>query len=228
MHQTQEVSHNLLGQRLGRKGQETRERILKAALALLDKPRLDAPITVGGIAREASVGMTTLYLYFPDLGALVLAALLRVMDTADDAFVDRLRQRWPDDRLEESCLGFLRAHFSFWQDHARVLHMRNSLADAHDMRFVDHRNRVSFPLIGHFARQMDADPNDHDAWAWHLATVMVTAIERVATVMTRPDLSLSYPHTSAMGPDSDDSRLRAQSRLMALGIRDARDGKRLL
>ena len=226
MPRPQAVSHNILGQRLGRKGQATRERILRAALTLLDTSQ-EAPITLTGVVREASVGMSTLYLYFPDLGALVLAALLQVMDRTDDAFVDRLRQRWPDDRLEESCLDFLRAHFGFWQEHARVLHMRNSLADARDMRFVDHRNRVSYPLIGLLARQMDADPDDYDAPGWHLATVMLTAIERVATVMTRPDPLLGHPHSVSLSAENDDNRLRAQSRLMALGIRDARADRHL-
>ncbi len=219
---SQEVSHNILGQRLGRKGQATRERILKAALTLLDTSH-DTPITLSGVVREASVGMSTLYLYFPDLGALVLAALLRVMDRTDGAFVDRLRQRWPDEGLEESCLDFLRAHFRFWQEHARLLHMRNSLADAHDLRFIDHRNHVSLPLIGLLARQMDADPADDESLGWHMATVMLTAIERIATVMTRPDPLLAQPPGVSARPKSDDNRLRAQSRLMALGIRDARD-----
>ena len=42
-----EVSHNLLGQRLGRKGLETRERIIAAALLLLDGPVSDVPMEWG-------------------------------------------------------------------------------------------------------------------------------------------------------------------------------------
>ena len=227
----QEVSHNLLGQRLGRKGQETRERILQAALCLLDKPQQDAPITLSGVAREASVGMTTLYLYFPDLGDLVLAALRRVMDTADEAFVDRLRIRWPDERLEDCCVDFLRAHYRFWRQHARILHMRNSFADTNDVRFIEYRNRMSFPLIGLLARQMDGDPragvdgdpDSREQRAVLLATVLLTGFERLATVITT-----TFFHDSVLEQGVEDEAghvdrmLCTQARLIALGIRDVR------
>ena len=227
----EEVSHNLLGQRLGRKGQETRERILKAALSLLRTCPLDEQITLSGVAREAAVGMTTLYLYFADLGALVLAVLRRVMDSADNAFVDRLRTRWPDDRLEECCIDFLRAHYQFWREHARVLHMRNSFADADDDRFIEYRNRVSYPLIGMLVRQMDGnphagvagDPESRELRAVMLATVLLTGFERIATVITT-----TYFHDSVQEQGVKDEAahvdrmLLAEARLISLGIRDMR------
>ena len=226
-----EVSHNLLGQRLGRKGQETRERVLKAALCLLDNPCCETPLTLSAVAREASVGMTTLYLYFPDLGALVLAALGRVMETAEDAFVDRLRARWPDRTLEESCLDFLRAHYRFWHRHARILHLRNSFADTGDARFIEYRNRESFPLIGMLARQMGGnaraelggDPDSHEQRAMLMATVLLTSFERLATVVTT-----TYFHDSMLeqGVENEaahvDRMLVAEARLITLGIHDMR------
>jgi AcrR family transcriptional regulator len=225
-----EVSHNLLGQRLGRKGQETRERILQAALQLFDRPQ-DTQLTLSAVARTASVGMTTLYLYFPDLGDLVLAALTRVMDSADDAYLDRLRTRWPDDRLEECCLDFLRAHYRFWCDHARILHMRNSFADADDVRFVEYRDRESYPLIGMLVRQMDGDPragvvgdpNSREQRAVLLATVLLSGFERLATV-----INSNYFHHSVQGVGVKDEAghvdrmLCAEARLIMLGIRDMR------
>ena len=68
------VSHNLVGQRLGRKGQATRERILDAMLRLLADAE-GPPVTLTGVAREAGIGLSNLYLYFPDIGELLLAAL---------------------------------------------------------------------------------------------------------------------------------------------------------
>ena len=52
------LSHNLLGQRLGRKGRDTRERILAATARLLLGPA-DNVISLSAVAREASLGMTT-------------------------------------------------------------------------------------------------------------------------------------------------------------------------
>lgn len=221
------VSHNLVGQRLGRKGQETRERILRAALRLIAGPG-DAPPTLTGVAREASVGLTTLYLYFPDLGELVLAALRRVMEDADAGFVAMLRVRWPDDRLAAACLDFLRAHLGFWQEHARILHLRNSFADAADRRFLQFRNEVSGPLLDLLVRQMDgepggtADPTSVDA---HLATVLLISFERLATVLTNGNWRVTS-RDFAPGEEAGyiDGLLRAEARLIALAIADQRAG----
>ena len=101
-----EVRHNVAGQRLGRKGQEARQRILSAALRLLEDPH-GPPVTLTSVAREASMRLTNLYLYFPDMVELLLAVLGRVMDAADAAFIDRLSVRWPDERLGDACQEFL-------------------------------------------------------------------------------------------------------------------------
>src|SRR6201995_3065199 len=84
------LSHNLLGQRLGKKGRDTRERILAATERLLAGPP-DAPITLSAVAREASLGMTSLYLYFNDLTELLLAQLSATMSLAREAYGDHLR-----------------------------------------------------------------------------------------------------------------------------------------
>lgn len=211
---------NLVGQRLGRKGQETRERILCAALQLLAEPG-DAPVTLTGVARTASVGMTTLYLYFPDLGELVLAALLRVWDRAEGAFVERLRIRWPDDRLTEYCLDFLRGHLRFWQDHARILHLRNSFANASDLRFLRHRNTISRPLLDLLVRQMDGERRQ--AASINLATVLLSGFEGLAGVLT----NANWDATAADFAIADSSAhieqlLRAEAQMMALAIASRR------
>jgi AcrR family transcriptional regulator len=68
------LSHNLVGQRLGKKGRDTRERILAATDRLLAGPP-DTAISLSAVAREASLAMTTLYIYFNDLTELLLAVL---------------------------------------------------------------------------------------------------------------------------------------------------------
>lgn len=217
----EEVSHNLLGQRLGRKGHETRERILCAALSLLDRPD-DGPVTLTGVAREACVGMTTLYLYFPDLGDLVLAALKRVMAGADEAFVDKLRNRWPDGDLEASCLEFLRAHYRFWLDHARILHLRNSLADSNDERFLNYRNHVSLPLLTLMVQQMDGDPTDHLSPQALLATVLLTGFERLATVLTNGNWRIPVKGMIPDGASYVDLLLKAEAGLIASAVAEQR------
>lgn len=180
------ISHNQIGQKLGRKGQETRERIISAMLRLLADPD-GPPVTVSGVAKEAQVRPPNVYLYFPDMGELVLAALMRVMDTAEEAYLARLRQPWPDDALHASCLAFLRAHYAFWQKHARLLHMRNAMADDGDLRVLRYRNDVTKPLIELLAAQFD---RDGDMANTHIACVLLTGLERMATVVTNPQFRI--------------------------------------
>ncbi len=220
------ASHNLLGQRLGRKGQETKERILVTALRLIEGSQ-DMPVTLTAVAREASVGMTTLYLYFPDLGDLILAVLSRVMDCAEQAFVDRLRTRWPDAALLASAQGFLHAHYQFWRRHSRILHLRNSFEDAGDARFLHYRNGVSRPLIELLIKQMDGLPEPMNApWA-NSATVLLTGFERLATITTNPIFHTNLRDIGVVAVQAYiDDLLNAEAELIALAIRHHRDNAR--
>jgi AcrR family transcriptional regulator len=217
------AGYNLLGQRLGRKGQETRERILCAALRLIETSQ-ETPVTLSSVAREALVGMTTLYLYFPNLGDLVLAVLTRVMDCADSAFVDRLRGHWPDAELTVCAQGFMRAHYQFWRHNARILLLRNAFEDAGDARFLQYRNRVSRPLIELLIAQMDGCLEPMNSPVANSATVLVTGFERLATITTNP---IFHSNLHDMGVDAVqsyiDDLLNAQAELIALAVRHHRD-----
>ncbi|MBU6266791.1 MAG: TetR/AcrR family transcriptional regulator [Sphingomonadales bacterium] len=176
------------GRKLGRKGLETRERILQAMLALVGEAD-GPPVTLTSVARAAEVRLPNLYLYFPDFGALVLAALDAVMATAEFGYLDRLRRRWPDDGIEAACHAFLTDHLRFWQRNARLLHMRNALADANDLRVLEWRTRATRPLIELLVTQMDVLPGQLGG-ASAVATVLMTGIERLATVITNPNFAL--------------------------------------
>jgi AcrR family transcriptional regulator len=217
-----EVSHNLAGQRLGRKGQETRERIIAAALRLFDDP--DGPaVTMSSVAREANIRLTNLYLYFPDFGELLLAALERVMATADAAFMDLARTRWPDERLGECCREFIAAHYAFWKRHARILHMRNTVADS-DPRLASYRQNVTLPLIEVLVRQMDGKEYEL-AGGSRMASVVLTGIERVATVATNPVYHGLVEGAGDPAVNAEQS-IRAEARLVELAIRDQREAVR--
>jgi AcrR family transcriptional regulator len=183
------ATSNLLGQRLGRKGQETRDRIICAMSDLLQDPD-ETPITLGAIARAAGTGMSTLYLYFPDIGALVLAVLDRTVKMHEAGFDSDLGEWWPDEVLADRVLTFARAHFSFWQKYARLLQMRNSFADAGDLRFVSYRQEMAQPILVQLVRQMGAEPGGGDPLFDDCAAVMLTGLERMATVLIHPDFAM--------------------------------------
>jgi AcrR family transcriptional regulator len=212
------VSHNLAGQKLGRKGRGTRDRILAAAAELLAADD-DVPISLSAVARRASLGMTSLYNYFTDLTELLLAVLEPVMASAEAAFIGMLRERWPDDELGERCKSFMLAYYNFWSQHSRLLHLRNSMADARDRRMMVHRVTATRPIISLVVQQMNGKVDDATSPVMPIATVLMTGIERTVTVAT--DVNL----TGLFGEDArrpEGYYLLPAARMMELMIRDAR------
>jgi AcrR family transcriptional regulator len=213
-----EVLRNLNGQKLGRKGRDTRQRILQAAADIVAEGTADQ-VSLSAIARRASLGMTSLYLYFNDLTELLLALLEPVMDGARKEFSDLLGKYWDDDKLAQHCREFLDAYYRFWSGNSRLLHLRNSMADAGDDRMALARIKSSQPLIGSIASQMGGIPEDHKSYAYAMATVLTTGMERTVTVATDPRLTGMFGpgHAHAAG-----HYLEPEARILELAIRDTR------
>lgn len=212
-----DVSHNLNGQRLGRKGRGTRERILTACSELLADG--DEPVSMSAVARRASLGMTSLYNYFSDLTELLLAVLEPVMATSEEGFLAVLREHWPDEELGARCYRFMAAYHGFWSQHSRLLHLRNAMADNSDERMLIHRVRSTQPLIALFVAQMNGTSEDALSPVRGMATVLMTGIERTVTVSTDPVLTGLFRGEQRR---QDEHYLLPEARLMELAIRDTR------
>lgn len=215
---TKALSHNLNGQRLGRKGRDTRDRILAATNELLAGPA-DVEISLSAVARQASLGMTSLYNYFNDLTELLLAVLEPVMATAEDEYVGLLRTRWDDADLGERTLAFVTAYHGFWVKHSRLLHLRNRMADAQNERMMMHRVRAAQPVMRLMVEQMDGELAQPQSPVFSMATALMTGLERIVTVTT--DVALQNT-LHAPNPLGRTHLLRAEARLLELGIRDYR------
>lgn len=212
------LSHNLNGQKLGRKGRDTRERILAAAAELIANER-DTPISLSAVARKASLGMTSLYNYFTDLTELLLAVLEPVMATAEQAYVGQLRDYWPDEALSDRCRSFAEAFYAFWEQHNRLLHLRNNMADAHDRRMMQQRVLATQPVINLIIVQMDGDPAVTTTPAVAMASMLMTGIERSITVNTDDYLQTLFGEGNQR---SKQHHIWPVARIMELAIRDAR------
>lgn len=212
------IGYNLNGQKLGRKGRDTRDRILAAAADLIDNEP-ETQISLSAVARNASLGMTSLYNYFSDLTELLLAVLEPVMATAEDEFVGQLREYWPDEELAERCGRFVAALYGFWDRHARLLHLRNNMADAHDHRVMMQRVQSTQPVILLLVKQMDGDLAAGDSPATAMATVLMTGIERSITVTTDDYVRTLF---GTPNPRSKEHYLWPAARIMEMAIRDAR------
>jgi AcrR family transcriptional regulator len=212
------LSHNLNGQRLGRKGRDTRERILSAAAELVLSAD-QAAISLSAVARQAGMSMSSLYLYFPDLTELLLATLEPVMARAEAAYLRDLRERWPDDSLEAHCTAFVNAFHAFWQENAAFLHLRNGMADRQDERMLLHRVRAAQPVIAHIVAQMDHDAMEAGSPAAGMATVFYTGLERVVVIVTNAVLPRLMP--GRFGPRVDNF-LEAEAQILTFAIRQYR------
>ncbi len=217
------VSRNLYGQRLGRKGRDTRDRIVAAANTLLARPD-NIPVTLSSVAREASLGMTTLYLYFNDLTELLLAVMEPMMVSAEDAYLARVRERWPDETLGAQCYDFMLAYNDFWSRHSRILHLRNALADQQDRGMMLHRVAAATALIDLVVMQMDGDPLDTQSASADMATVLMTGVERAVTMATGTDMKEIVTRSRPKAGQ----RMIAIARLMEMAIRDRRSGEAAL
>ena len=213
-----EVSYNLNGQRLGRKGRDTRERIISAAAQILSEQPEGGQLTLTEVARRADLRMGTLYLYFADLTELILAALEPVMATAEDAYVHLVRDYWPDELLGERAGAFVEAYFAFWQRHTRILHLRNTLADHGDDRLMLHRVRCALPVMRLIASQMGSQPTPQGNPMSSMATALMTGLDRIVTVMTESKI----PNLLNEPANPIDLLLQAEARLFELAIRDQR------
>lgn len=212
------VSHNLNGQRLGRKGRDTRDRIIAGAAEILADPDENSLITLSEVARRAGLRMGTLYLYFADLSELMLAVLEPVMATAEAEYTHLLRELWPDEELGGRTIAFVNAYHGFWRKHSRVLHLRNAMADRGDDRMLQHRVRSALPVMRLIGSQMGAQPTAYGNRISSMATALMTGLERVATVMT--DNKVPFVVNEPGNPL--DLVLKAEARLFELAIRDQR------
>lgn len=212
------VSHNLNGQRIGRKGRETRARIVAAALELIAEGD-PAAVTLSAVARRVPIGMTSLYAYFSDLTELLLAVLEPVVEEAETAYLRHLREPWPDEALAAHCLQFVTAFHAYWQRHTHILHFRNALSDQRDRRMMALRVSCAIPVIEQIVRQMGHDPSVPGNPANGMATVLYTGIERVAAVVTDRVMPTVLP--GEFRPNVA-SFLASEAQLLEFGIREIR------
>jgi AcrR family transcriptional regulator len=214
-----EVSHNLNGQRLGRKGRDTRDRIIAAANEILAEPRGDAAMTLSEVARRSGLRMATLYIYFADMTELMLAILEPVMAEAQEAYLKHLDAYWPDDALYDHCYEFVLAFHAFWQRHTRILHYRNSISDQQDKRMMAQRVEAATRIIGMIMTQMGHDRTAIRSEAAGMATVLYTGIERVIVVATDQVMPTVLP--GHFSPNVENF-LKSEAKLLEFGIRQYR------
>lgn len=175
---------NQQGQTIGRKGSQTRQRLMAAARKLLDAYS-PVELTAVSIAKEAGTSSASFYMYFEDVRD-ILFALATEAGAAMSAVHEVVREPWDADTVQEHSLRLVERFFEVWQAHRQVLRFRNLEADRGDPRFEALRMSTYVPFIDMLARQIVATcPPDQArptlGQAFALASVLHAAMERLAT-----------------------------------------------
>ena len=148
------IDSNLEGQTMGRKGQETRSRLLSAALELLDTTPL-REIRAADLARKAQISPANYYLYFENVEACVLYLAERAADEAT-SLLQLLEPQWSwGDSSNDHVEAFARAYFDFWDSHRSILRVRNLAAEEGNWGFQKARMRITAPMHQSIAAKID-------------------------------------------------------------------------
>jgi len=138
-------NHNLLGQKMGRKGRETRRRVMDAALELL-KTSSYKDLTVSEIASEAGLSNATFYVYFKDVEEVLYACVqAAALDLGElHALLDA---EWTPGNVREQVRKFVEVYNALWEKYRVELRVRNLEADQGNLRFLNLRVETTRTLL---------------------------------------------------------------------------------
>ncbi|MES2258538.1 MAG: TetR/AcrR family transcriptional regulator [Pseudomonadota bacterium] len=183
-----EIERNKQGQTLGRKGLESRARLMDAARRLLET-HSPVEVTAVAIAAEASTSPASFYMYFNDTRD-ILFALSEVAGSAMAEIHSIFDEPWLDSNLEERAMAVVQAINKVWDEHRQILRFRNMEADRGDPRFEELRMNTYIPFIERFAQRIltinPAQGTRRRADAYAEAAIFHAAMERLAA--TEPEV----------------------------------------
>ena len=195
---------------LGRKGTETRARLLAATRTLLETLS-PFNLTVAAIAKAAKTAPATLYVYFDDVQDVFYA--LNIEAQQDFEAMTGNHPEWFSDpaRIEADAQQFVDEFNRVWDRHHHALQYRNLESDRGDTRFLELRTANALPLIDRLAHAVRvAKPGIANREAYADAIVLFSGVERMAA--TRHQIPANQPRLPA------DELSAAQARVIARSL----------
>jgi len=175
-------AQNLLGQTIGRKGAETRERLIKATVELLEK-RSIRDVSVADIASLAGTSTSAFYVYFSDVSAAALAAA-ECVEQITPQIEALLLDSWTRDTAQERAIELVDAYVNFAGKHHAILRVRNLAADEGDKRFDEVRRQSIARIHELLTARIEHAHNGLDPSAG--ASAILALMERIAAVARVP------------------------------------------
>lgn len=180
----QTITTNKQGQELGRKGHNSRLKLMEATERLL---RTNSPVslTAVSIAKEAKMSSAAFYLYFEDVRNVLLALSEAAAAEMSEAHQILLQPWDPEEPDFEHALKLVVAFYKVYDRHRAVLRYCTLEADRGDPRFEQVRLGMMIPFFEEFAERIYAASSNEskrsrgDAYAE--AIVLGAAMERNAS-----------------------------------------------
>ena len=174
---------NKNGQVLGRKGLETRQRLMQAAHRLIAR-HSPFDLAIAQVSQEAKVGKATFYVYFDDVQDLIFALCAEITEEIEDLFsADDSLLRDPA-QLHRDALILVREFNRVWDRHSEILLYRNIEADRGNPRFNDLRTHSAIPILNALCDRIgSAFPHERRrrrVFSYAEAIVFFVAMERLA------------------------------------------------
>lgn len=170
------------GRQLGRRAQQTRQRLLDATQELLET-RSIRDVRVVDIARAVGSSPATFYQYFADVESAVLALADEVADELEP-IAHLLDEPWKGKTGLDTARQLVDSFVTYWDRYRAVLRVRNLAAEEGDARFRDIRVRTLSRITDRLRTQIvDAQKTGRgstDLQPYAAAAGLVAMLERMA------------------------------------------------
>lgn len=128
----------------GRRGRETRDRLLEATETLLATTSF-RDLKVVDIARQVGSSPATFYQYFPDVEAAILEVAQRMVDDAEVLVGSLDDASWTGKSAVETATALVQAFLDFWREHEAVMRVVDLAVVEGDGAFREIRNAMLAP-----------------------------------------------------------------------------------
>jgi AcrR family transcriptional regulator len=142
------------GRPLGKRGAQTRRRLLDATATLLETHGI-RDLRVVDIARAVGTSPATFYQYFRDVEEAVLALAAEVGDEIKP-LARLLEDPWDNDDGLDAARALVDGFVTYWDRHRAVLRTRNLAAQEGDARFREVRNGTLIEFTARFDAKVAA------------------------------------------------------------------------
>ncbi len=192
-----ELAYNQYGQKIGSKGERTRQLLIDTTVELLESQGL-RDVSVVDVARAASTSPATFYVYFKGVPEVVLAALDNASQTSPE-LEELAASDWLGPGGAAIARRFIEAYTELWHRNRTVFRVRNLAAEEGDTRFYEARLRAAAPMMDALsaavARAQAAGRTPADLSPRACAGTLLMMLERLPAVgpLSRDADGIGYP-----------------------------------